>query len=101
MGPENGLATTGFLYAADPSESQKGGASDSTSKTPTEPSQRPYETLLPLAAALGPPCSLAGAGPGEAWRYPPGRYNWFLTKWTGGWAFEWSSVLGISRAFLW
>jgi hypothetical protein len=53
-GPASGLATPGVLYASNPAEKESDG---SDSKTPNEPSQRPYETLLPLAAVLGKPCN--------------------------------------------
>ena len=51
-GPKPGLATPTFLYAADPQKGEKSGAS-SSSTAPKESSQRPYETISPLAAALG------------------------------------------------
>src|SRR3954469_21952028 len=45
FGPRAGLATPDFLYAADPT----------TKHVDTNmPSQRPYQTIVPLAAALGP-----------------------------------------------
>lgn len=44
FGPRAGLVTPHFLYAADPADK------NDPNKTP---SQRPYETILPLAAALG------------------------------------------------
>lgn len=46
FGPRAGLTTPNFLYAADP------GAKTTAAKTP---SQRPWQTLLPLSAALGHP----------------------------------------------
>jgi hypothetical protein len=45
-GPKPGLATPAYLFASDP-ESNGSDADDSG------PSQRPYETLSPLAARLG------------------------------------------------
>lgn len=45
-GPVHGLATPDFLYASDPSSTKPGHS----------PSQRPFETIVPLAAALGTRC---------------------------------------------
>jgi hypothetical protein len=50
-GPQNGLSTPQFLYAADPKSENE--ATDSNSGSKGEgPSQRPYETLTALAARL-------------------------------------------------
>lgn len=47
-GPQKHLDTPQFLYASNPD-----GSSDPTDKKTKEPSQRPYETILPLSGALG------------------------------------------------
>ncbi len=47
-GPQKNLDTPQFLYAASPDDS-----SDPADSKTKEPSQRPYETLLPVAARLG------------------------------------------------
>jgi len=49
-GPKSGLATPQFLYASDPDAKD---ASARDAKSEKLPSQRPYETLLPVAAKLG------------------------------------------------
>lgn len=56
-GPKPGLAAPDFLYAADP-ESKKASTPVKAAGKKSQgegPSQRPYETLLPLAAVLGTP----------------------------------------------
>ncbi len=53
-GPQSHLYTPSVLYAADPQERPKRAASKSGAAA-DGPSQRPYETILPLAAALGQP----------------------------------------------
>jgi hypothetical protein len=53
-GPLSHLYTPSILYAADPQERPKRAASTSGAAE-DGPSQRPYETILPLAAALGEP----------------------------------------------
>ncbi|HMF96844.1 MAG TPA: hypothetical protein VKE96_21240 [Vicinamibacterales bacterium] len=50
-GPKAGLATPQFLFAADPDP--KKSKSSSSASSGDEPSQRPYETITPLAALLG------------------------------------------------
>ena len=48
------LATPQYLYAADPGDSGDAATSAAgAAKSSKEPSQRPYETLLPLSAMLG------------------------------------------------
>jgi hypothetical protein len=51
-GPKPGLATPQFLYAADPDSKTKDSAA-AAKKTDDEPSQRPFETITPLASTLG------------------------------------------------
>jgi len=49
-GPKSNLATPQFLYASDPDPKS---ASAEDAKSGKLPSQRPYETLVPVAAKLG------------------------------------------------
>lgn len=49
-GPKDGLATPAYLFASDP-ESESNGSGGNADDS--GPSQRPYETLTPLAGALG------------------------------------------------
>jgi hypothetical protein len=51
-GPKPGLAVPQFLYAADPDPKTKNSAQDEKASS-DEPSQRPFETITPLASVLG------------------------------------------------
>ncbi len=53
FGPRAGLFAPDFLYAADPDEKPAAPDAGDSSAAGKDPSQRPYETILPLAAALG------------------------------------------------
>jgi hypothetical protein len=50
-GPKAGLAKPAYLFASDPESKSNG--SDGNSADDSGPSQRPYQTLTPLEAALG------------------------------------------------